>query len=37
MKLLTAKQKIPNKIPITLKDLIYIKSMTTLKELIDGE
>ena len=37
MKLLTAKQKIPNKIPISLKDLIYIKSMTPLKELLDGE
>ena len=37
MKLLTANQKIPNKIPIVLKDLIYIKSMTPLKELLDGE
>ena len=33
MKLLTANQKIANKIPILLKDLIYIKSMTPLKEL----
>jgi len=37
MKLLTANQKIANKIPIVLKDLIYIKSMTPLKELFDGE
>ena len=37
MKLLTANQKIANKIPIVLKDLIYIKSMTQLKELLDGE
>jgi len=37
MKLLTANQKIANKIPIVLKDLIYIKSMTPLKELLDGE
>ena len=37
MKLLTAKLKVPNKIPISLKDLIYIKSMTPLKELLDGE
>ena len=37
MKLLTAKQRIPNKVPILLKDLIYIKSMTPLKELLDGE
>ena len=37
MKLLTANQKIANKIPILLKDLIYIKSMTPLKELLDGE
>ena len=34
MKLLTAKQKVPNKIPISIKDLIYIKSMTPLKELL---
>ena len=37
MKLLTAKQRIPNKVPILIKDLIYIKSMTPLKELLDGE
>ena len=37
MKLLTANQKIANKEPIAIKDLKYIKSMTPLKELLDGE
>ena len=37
MKLLTAKQKVPNKIIIPLEDLTHIKSMTPLKELLDGE
>ena len=37
MKLLTANQKIANKIPIAIEDLTYIKSMTPLKELLDGE
>ena len=36
MKLLTANQKIANKIPIAIEDLTYIKSMTPLKELLDG-
>ena len=34
---MTEKQTIPNKVPILIKDLIYIKSMTPLKELLDGE
>ena len=37
MKLLTAKQKVPNKIAIPLKDLIHIKSMPPLKEILNGE
>tara|TARA_Y100001963_G_scaffold58737_1_gene82160 strand:- start:225 stop:518 length:294 start_codon:yes stop_codon:yes gene_type:complete len=37
MKLLTANQKVKNKRPIAIKDLKYIKSMTPLKELLDGE
>ena len=37
MKLLTANQKIANKIHIVLKDLNYNKSKTPLKELLDGE
>ena len=37
MKLLTAKQKIPNKIIIPLEDLTYRSQAWPLKELLDGE
>ena len=37
MKLLKAKAKLKNKIILDLSTLVYIKSMTPLKELLDGE
>lgn len=37
MKLLKAKQSHPKKITIKISDLAYIKTMTPLKELLEGE
>ncbi len=37
MKLLKAKQKLKNKFIVEISKIHYIKSMTPLKELLDGE
>lgn len=37
MKILKAKQSHPKKLTIAISDLNYIKTMTPLKELLDGE